>query len=62
MKVGDRLEILYMQGEPHYAGRSGTITSIEKDPYGDTAIHGTWGGLAVYVGVDNYKIYPKEEN
>ena len=54
MKVGDRVEIISMDGEPQYAGKTGVITSIEKDPWGDTQIHGTWGGCALYVGIDRY--------
>lgn len=43
VKVGDAIRIIYMDGEPHYNGRSGVVTFI--DAIGQ--LHGTWGGLAV---------------
>lgn len=46
--VGDKIRIIYMDGEPRYSGREGYITSI--DDLGQ--LHGTWGGCAVIVGVD----------
>lgn len=52
VKVGDKIRILYMSGEPQYTGREGTVTSI--DDMGQ--IHGTWGGCAVIPGEDSYKI------
>jgi hypothetical protein len=61
MKVGDKLVIINMKGEPQYTGRSGIITSIETDPWGDTAIHGTWGGCSIYTNQDEFEIYPQEE-
>ena len=42
-KVGDKIRILSMKGEPHYSGREGVIEFI--DSIGQ--LHGTWGGLAV---------------
>ena len=43
LKAGDRIRIVEMSGEPHYAGREGVVESI--DDAGQ--IHGTWGGLAL---------------
>ena len=51
-KVGDRIEIINMNGEPHYTGRVGVVTTI--DDIGQ--LHGTWGGLAVIPGEDSYII------
>jgi hypothetical protein len=62
MKVGDRLKIINMAGEPHYTGREGIITRISKDPYGEVSVDGTWGGLSVYPSQDTVVIIPKEEN
>lgn len=62
MKVGDRLKIIDMAGEPHYAGREGVITYISKDPYGEVSVEGTWGGLSVYPSQDTIVIISKEEN
>lgn len=42
-KVGDKVRIEYMEGEPQYAGKEGVVTSINEDPWGDAQIHGTWG-------------------
>ena len=58
IKVGDRIKIIDMDGEPHYAGREGTVTAI--DSMGQ--IHGDWGGCAVIPGVDSYKIIKEVEN
>lgn len=55
MKVGDKIRIIDMDGEPQYAGREGIIELI--DDAGQ--LHGTWGGLAVIPGVD--KIEKVEE-
>ena len=50
MKVGDKIRIISMNGEPVYSGMTGTITSI--DSMGQ--LHGTWGGLAVIPGEDSF--------
>ena len=52
MKVGDRIRILDMKGEPQYDGKTGTVTHI--DAIGQ--IHGTWGGCALIPGVDEYEV------
>ena len=51
-KVGDRIRILYMQGEPDYSNREGVVRTI--DSMGQ--LHGTWGGLAVIPGEDEFVI------
>ena len=51
-KVGDKIRIINMDGEPQYAGREGVIKQIGVDPYGDEYWHGTWGGCSVYPKVD----------
>ena len=50
MKVGDKIRIISMNGEPVYSGMTGTITSI--DSMGQ--LHGTWGGCAVIPGEDSF--------
>lgn len=52
IKVGDFIEILYMADEPRYQGRTGEVKGI--DDMGQ--IHGTWGGLALIPGVDEFRI------
>lgn len=51
-KVGDKIRILNMQGEPEYAGKEGVIKHI--DAIGQ--IHGTWGGCAVIPATDSYVV------
>ena len=51
-KVGDKIKILYMDGEPDYIGREGVIERI--DSIGQ--LHGTWGGCAVIPQTDSYKV------
>lgn len=57
MKVGDKVRILYMWGEPKYKGREGVIRSI--DSMGQ--IHGSWGGLALVPGDDEFEIIEEVE-
>ena len=52
IKIGYRIKIINMKGEPHYINREGMVTHI--DDAGQ--IHGTWGGCAVIPEVDTYII------
>lgn len=52
MKVGDKIMIIDMKGEPSYSGREGTIVFID----GIGQLHGTWGGLAVIPGEDSFVV------
>ena len=54
-KVGDKIKIVYMEGEPQYTGKEGVISYIGKDCEGDTYYSGSWGGLNVYPGVDKFE-------
>lgn len=51
-KVGDTVKIIMMAGEPKYTGKIGKITKI--DDAGQ--LHGTWGGLALIPGEDQFEI------
>lgn len=51
-KVGDKIKIIKMKGEPEYEGLTGEILLI--DHMGQ--LHGTWGGLAVLPDIDKYEI------
>lgn len=55
MKVGDKIRITYMEGEPQYSGREGIVTEIATDPWGDTYAEGTWGGCILYLATDSYE-------
>ena len=52
VKVGDRITINQMEGEPHYNGKSGVVTHI--DDLGQ--LHGTWGGCAIIPNVDEFEV------
>jgi len=51
-KIGDKIRILKMKGEPQYTGKEGFIEHI--DSMGQ--LHGTWGGLAVQPEHDVFRI------
>ena len=51
-KVGDKIRIIYMIGEPRYEGKEGTIKFI--DDAGQ--LHGDWGGLALIPGEDEWEV------
>lgn len=51
-KVGQKIRITWMDGEPQYSGREGVIEHI--DSMGQ--LHGSWGGCAVIPGTDEYEV------
>jgi len=51
-KVGDKIKIINMMGEPQYTGKEGVIIHI--DSMGQ--LHGTWGGCAVIPGEDTFRV------
>ena len=52
MLVGKTVRIVSMDGEPQYAGKTGTVTFV--DDAGQ--LHGTWGGCAIVPGTDDYQV------
>lgn len=50
--LGKNIEIVDMQGEPHYAGKRGVVDYV--DSIGQ--LHGTWGGCALIPDVDDFKV------
>ena len=59
VKIGDTVRIIRMDDDGGrdtqaavYAGKTGTVEHI--DSIGQ--LHGTWGGLALIPGVDEYEI------
>ena len=52
LKLGDHIRIIYMNGEPQYCGKSGTVNFI--DDMGQ--VFGTWGGCAIHPEEDVYEI------
>ena len=59
-KVGDRIRIIKMNDlcGAYYNGREGVIWHI--DDMGQ--LHGTWGGLAVIPGVDEFTVIKEAED
>ena len=55
--INKKIRIIEMSGEPQYAGRTGTVVSI--DSIGQ--LHGTWGGCAVIPGVDSFEVIEDKE-
>ena len=58
VKVGDRIKIIEMKGEPQYTDREGVVTHI--DDAGQ--IHGTWGGCAIIPKLDVCIVIEREQN
>lgn len=56
VKIGDKIRIDNMDGEPQYTGREGTVEVI--DDAGQ--IHGTWGGCAVIPKVDSFTVIKRD--
>ena len=52
VKVGDKIRIIYMDGEPQYTGAEGVIRTIDSM----NQIHGSWGGCALIPGVDQFEV------
>ena len=51
-KIGDKIRIVEMLGEPQYRGSEGVIEFI--DDAGQ--LHGTWGGCALIPGEDLFEV------
>lgn len=62
VKVGDMIKIIYMSGEPQYTGRTGVVTSMNEDPWGDIQLRGTWGGCGVYPNIDIVEIIERSKD
>jgi len=57
IKVGDKIRIIRMEGEPQYTDKVGVVTHI--DSIGQ--IHGTWGGCALIPLVDKYELIGEQK-
>ena len=58
-KVGDKIRIISLTDEPYntnYIGKTGTITEISKDCYGEERYGGTWGGIFIYPNQDQFEV------
>lgn len=57
VKLGDFIEIIKMDGEPQYTGKTGFVVSINDGLVeNEKQIWGTWGGCCILDGVDEYKV------
>ena len=59
MKVGTKIRINRMEGEPQYDGKDGVVTHISKGNHSfgiPEQWHGTWGGCAVQPQRDEYTV------
>lgn len=52
VKVGDKIKIIFMDGESEYLGKVGIVEYI--DDIGQ--IHSTWGGCALIPNVDRFEV------
>ena len=52
IKVGDKIRIIHMDGEPQYSGKEGIVTHI--DDMGQ--IHTTAGGCAIIPECDDFEV------
>ena len=52
VKVGDKIVIIRMEGEPEYNGKIGIVEFV--DDIGQ--IHGSWGGCALIPEIDEFEI------
>ena len=52
VKVGQKVRIIEMMGEPQYTGKKGVVEHI--DDLGQ--IHGSWGGCAIIPSTDRYEV------
>lgn len=57
VQIGDKIQIINMNGEPQYAGKEGIVDRI--DDAGQ--IHGSWGGCALIPECDTFKIISNKE-
>jgi hypothetical protein len=58
VEIGNKVRIIYMDGEPQYSGREGVVELI--DSMG--SIHGTWGGCAILPETDVFEIIEENED
>lgn len=52
VKIGDKVKILYMEGEPQYSGKEGIVKYIDNM----RQIHGTWGDCAIIPENDSFEV------
>jgi hypothetical protein len=56
--IGKKIRIISID-DPYfylYVGKEGVVERSCVDPYGDTQLWGTWGGIAIYPRVDKFEV------
>lgn len=57
IKLGDKIRIIEMKGEPEYTDKLGEVTVID----GIGQLHGTWGGLAIIPEEDTFEVIKEND-
>lgn len=57
-KIGDKIKIIPMDGEPKREGREGVVKYIVD--LGQ--FHGTWGGCALIPGTDQFELVQRGDS
>ncbi len=55
IKVGWKIRIVEMVGEPHYTGKEGVVEHIDSSGQA----FGSWGGIAIQPDRDNFEVLSK---
>ena len=55
IKVGDKIKIIFIDGEPSYDGKIGIVEHIDDI----SQIHGSWGVRALIPDVDQFEVVDK---
>ena len=56
IKIGDKIRIINMEGEPQYTDKEGIVKYIDDAKQ----IHGTWGGCALIPEEDEWEVIDNE--
>lgn len=52
VRIGDKIKIIHMDGEPQYTGKEGIVDHIDDN----NQIWGSWGGCALIPYVDTFEV------
>lgn len=61
--IGKRIRIIELEDPcTRYNNKEGIVECIGVDPWGDTYLVGTWGGVTIYPNVDKFEVVEKGSN